>query len=146
MIQALKGSPKIHTPMIRVDMGPIMPIWEVKAGPMRSMAIMTIKTGKAVQATAARPSLRRMCSAWISAVNDPKMATTTEKATNPAFHSAVNGRTPHGVFLWRVEDQSDWELPGDRSVSGFHQRVNATGPLPLENANAGLGAQAPSGR
>ena len=52
MIQALKGSPKIHTPMIRVDMGPIMPIWEVKAGPMRSMAIMTIKTGKAVQATA----------------------------------------------------------------------------------------------
>ena len=35
-----------------VDMGPIMPVWAARPGPMRSIAIMTRITGKAVQAVA----------------------------------------------------------------------------------------------
>jgi autotransporter-associated beta strand protein len=52
MIHALKGSPNIHTPISKVDMGPIMPVCAVSPGPMRSMAIMTNSTGNAVQSTA----------------------------------------------------------------------------------------------
>ena len=52
MIHALKGSPRIHTPISKVDMGPIMPVCEVNAGPMRSIAIMTSNTGSTVQAVA----------------------------------------------------------------------------------------------
>jgi hypothetical protein len=52
MIHALNGSSKIHTPMSSVNMGPIMPVCDVKPGPMRSMAIMTKSTGNTVQRVA----------------------------------------------------------------------------------------------
>ncbi len=46
--QAVKGSPKINTPIRMVDIGPIMPVWEAIAAPMRSIAIITAHTGSAV--------------------------------------------------------------------------------------------------
>ena len=52
MIHMLNGSSKIHTPMSSVNMGPIMPVCAVRPGPMRSMAIMTKRTGSTVQAVA----------------------------------------------------------------------------------------------
>ena len=62
MTHALKGSPKIHTPISKVDMGPIMPVCAVRPGPMRSMAIMTSSTGKAVHATALSSDSQSTCS------------------------------------------------------------------------------------
>ena len=42
----VNGSPKIHTPMRMVDSGPTMPVWAAMPAPMRSMAIITISTGR----------------------------------------------------------------------------------------------------
>jgi hypothetical protein len=51
-IHKLKVSFNQKAPMVNVDIGPIMPICEVRPGPILSMAIITIKTGKTVQAVA----------------------------------------------------------------------------------------------
>jgi hypothetical protein len=51
-IHAVNGSSSMTTPMRMVDRGPIMPVCAATAGPMRSMAIMTIRTGTAVHTVA----------------------------------------------------------------------------------------------
>ena len=51
-IHMLKVSFNQKAPMVSVDIGPIMPIWEVRPGPILSMAIITMSTGKTVQAVA----------------------------------------------------------------------------------------------
>ena len=45
----VKGSPRIQIPMRMVDSGPTMPACAAMPAPMRSMAIMTMSTGAAVQ-------------------------------------------------------------------------------------------------
>jgi hypothetical protein len=51
MIQPLKGSSSSKKPNDTVDIGPIMRVCAVKTVPMRSIAIMTQRTGKTVHAT-----------------------------------------------------------------------------------------------
>jgi hypothetical protein len=51
-IHMLKVSFNQKTPIVSVDIGPIMPICEVSPGPILSMAIITMSTGKTVQAVA----------------------------------------------------------------------------------------------
>ena len=51
-IHMLKVSSNQNAPMLNVDIGPIMPICEARPGPILSMAIMTMSTGKTVQAVA----------------------------------------------------------------------------------------------
>jgi hypothetical protein len=51
-IHALNGSPNTHTPNNKVDKGPTIPVCEVSAAPIRSIANITISTGATVQAVA----------------------------------------------------------------------------------------------
>ena len=50
--QAVKGSPKISTPIKMVDIGPTMPACAAMLAPMRSIAIITISTGATVHSVA----------------------------------------------------------------------------------------------
>ena len=48
-IHTVKGSPRITTLIRMVDIGPTIPVWAAIEAPMRSTAIITASTGKAVQ-------------------------------------------------------------------------------------------------
>jgi hypothetical protein len=51
-VTAVKGSPRMTTPIRIVDSGPTMPTCAARAAPMRSIAIITIRTGATVHSVA----------------------------------------------------------------------------------------------